>query len=256
MNWYLVLGSPFILALVAWMIWEMLSQMNEHTVYLYARSSAPDAHGVKVRLAIQNGEDVPLRTESGMRWRVQIRAEPEGGALTERPLVFLGPRHLQNGLKDGNREFWLEFEELPANDTWIFDCHLDARAHSLALSLHETRAGAPVHRRLRPVSVSALRIDVRREHWVLNGSTVLPSWSFAAVTIGLVVMLYFGIVLFCSYQWPSWFLTPLSWRRDLGIAVALAICGVGLLKLVQRAAPPIIQGYLRPSELAPTLRQL
>jgi hypothetical protein len=241
--------TPVLAFFATWLAWRLLGEVQEHTVYLFGRVTARDRGEVQIRIALQNGEDVALRSEPGGRWRIEFEVEPEG-SFSSRPDAYLGPRRAVGYWSKDQSIVRLDFEELPPSDTWVFDCRVDVHVRALTLKLYEiNKEGHQVVRRLRRISESSLRIEARHDAVVVRGPETLPSWRFGFAGIALALTIYVMLVQMISSRDAAALIHPFSSLPDIPLMAAIALCGVALLRLVQRPAPAVIQGYQRASDI-------
>jgi hypothetical protein len=252
MSWLWFALAPFVLAIATYVVWTILGEMHAHSVYLYGRAVArgPAAGAIRVRFAIQNGEDVPLCSTDADVWRLQIGIE-DGARFVRNPLVYAGPRPMVGGGGEGESSFWFDFAQLGASDTWVIECDVERQARAMSLRLVELRSGQVVSRRLRRLSASLLRVDLGRgldSEAEVRGSTFLPSAAFGFSSIGAVVLIYAGSVLIFGSDDPAAPVTSFH-PLDVPILASLALLGAAIFRFVQRPAPPLIQGFQEETEV-------
>jgi hypothetical protein len=232
--------------------------IHSHSVYLYGHRRRTE-EGTNFRVAIQNAESVPL--DGCFRAELICGA---GGAFLKRPQIFAGPRGMRGELSDDKRRYSLEFDQLPAYDTWVILCDLrvdaerqkgDGRATSLpqtmgdalglTLRLREIDEDGNLRQRsLRRISVDQLVISAndsikvvgraRKPLIPLGFMMVLLSTAAYALTASFWIWRSAGIP---ALQWLEW---PWDAFALLGIVATASFF------LINAAPPPArsIQGYL------------
>jgi hypothetical protein len=253
MTWLSLVLTPFLVAIGTLFLWTILSEMHEHTMHLYGRAiSASPEQWVRVRLAVQNGEDVPLDAAEGGAWRIRITVGGDG-KFCGPPKAFLGPRPLYGGTQDGQKTFEVDFDVFRASDTWVFECEVDQRATSVTLQLLETRDRKVEPRRLRRLSVSELTVDLNKgvaSEADVRGAAFLPSAAFGTSSLGTLVFIYFGVIRLFGSDAPGAAITSLH-QSDWFVAAVMVCIGIAMFRFVQRTAPPMIQGFSEETHILP-----
>jgi len=253
MTWLSLTLTPFLVAIGTLFLWTILSEMHEHTMHLYGRAiSASPEQWVRVRLAVQNGEDVPLEADDGAEWRIRITVGGDG-KFSRTPKAFLGPRPLYGRTGVGLKTFEVDFDVFRASDTWVFECEVDQRATSVTLALLETRGGKVEARRLRRLSVSELTVDLGKgiaSEADVRGTAFLPSAAFGISSLGTMLFTYFGVIWLSGSDTPGAPITSFH-RSDWFVATAMIGIGTAMFRFVQRTAPPMIQGFSEETHILP-----
>jgi hypothetical protein len=182
------------------------------------------------RVFIQNLEDVALR---GITARLIVSIETSGGRFRRPVRVYAGPIQLTKGYVNDDKEFWVEFSELPENDTWVVECECGDEVEDVRARLIEVD-GKKEHRRRFLLPVLAERaVSVRRDRPVDQDAPGVIATSIGAIATAYVLY--------------AWLREPYPWESmDYAFVGVLVAVGILLAILWRRAVPPfVVQGYLK-----------
>jgi len=242
----LVLRLAIFLISPTWFAWRLSSSILAHSICLSGQRTRHKSL-LWYRFAVQNNESVSL---SGKRLLTVKILDEDGQFLSsagEAPRLFVGRNPVLATLSRDLRELKLEFDELPAYDTWSIECHTNELARNLTMALEEVAAVArekkppagepdqpePALSR-RPVLSHSRLMLYGNQVSVFEGARATPELMFAAAAIGLFFAGYAVAVLFGYGQYTYW---------DIVSALLIVAFGFALWLVIRRPAPSISQGY-------------
>src|SRR5579871_6191673 len=119
----------------------LLTRILAHSVSLSGQRTSDDNDpAVTCRFALQNNEEVSVTS----REQLSIRILDEGGQFDNAApvTVYAGWNNIKAGLSQDGKLWTMQFDELPAYDTWTIDCTMNREARNVEVTLQE--AGAPL----------------------------------------------------------------------------------------------------------------
>jgi len=222
-----------------------LSRFAPHSICLSGQRADDEAKSsIWYRFAVQNNEDVCL---SGRR-RLTIAILDDGCFLDdESQKLFIGRNVVRPSVNKARKVMTIEFDELPAYDTWSIECKTDDLARTLSLSVEDINEkeweskpadgkGADTAAKLLglPAVLSHSKLTLSRDRdTAFEGSAFTPEFIWAVVaTVGVGLLPYSLYAYSRGVDW--WDLAPLS---------LLALFGLGLWYAMRCPPPSISQGY-------------
>jgi hypothetical protein len=232
------------LATFGWFL-TRLSRFAPHSVCLSGQRGKDESESSTwYRFAIQNNEDICL---TGRR-KLAITILDEGKFLDGHyQKLFVGRNVVHAHIEDGHKVLTLEFDELPAYDTWSIECRTDTLARALSLSIRDLQekqadpqdgegkdpdtAGKLL---TLPAVLSHTRLTLSRDRdSAFEGAAFTPEFRWVVVATLLIGLLPYS--LYAYYRGFD--------RWDLAAVLGLALFGLGLWLAIRRRAPSITQGY-------------
>jgi hypothetical protein len=198
-GWINLLLPWLIFAATSGFFASRLSRLAPHSICLSGqRAENEHTSTLSYRFAVQNNEDVSLRG----RYRLTISILDDGCFLSECQKLFVGRNVLRAQMDETQKILTLEFDELPAYDTWSIECHTDALARTVLVAIdgsgeedtepkeRESVARTPGAKLLSvPAALSHTRLTLRRDRdTVFEGAAYTPEgrWAVAAWIIALL----------------------------------------------------------------------
>lgn len=237
---WLIIRLLFLLVSPTWFAWRVSSTVLAHSICLSGQRSRHKS-ALWYRFAIQNNEDVSL---SGQRVLTIRILEDDGRFLSshdEAPRLFVGCNPVRAFVAPDLRVLKLEFEELPAYDTWSIECHTNDLARNLVMTVEESKPATDQAKEQqpapsRPAVLSHTRLSLYGDQRsVFEGARTTPEATFAATAIGLLFLGYFAIVGFLRSFEYSWV--------DVACGLLILAFGFAMWWVIRRPAPSISQGY-------------
>jgi len=242
-----------LLASAGLLLIAVLSTIHSQSMFLYGHR-LQHADFTEFRLAIQNAEASPLEGS----FRVELECGP-GAIFATKPLIYAGPRGLSGGWSDGGRTYLVEFDRLPAHDTWTVHCKVRSQTNdeadqnrpwtdscAIAMRVVELdRDRRPRNRILRRMSADALTLSATDSIKAI-GRTRKPLLRLGSLTALLATVVY-ALTTF-SWMWLVQSELEPAWHDLLMLLVLWAATGA----FIRLAAPPAVravQGYLDPSHV-------
>lgn len=230
-----------------WLAWRLLSSIAAHSICLSGqRSPHKPRSPIWYRFAVQNNERISL---IGKRKLTIAILDPAGRFLAEKkPRLFVGRNAVRAQLAPDLNVLTVEFDEIPAYDTWSIECETNEQARNLSLSIEQVADDKEMNKPstekskdssepllARPASLSHSRLTLYSDQpSAFEGSRSTPEFWWAATAVALALGGYCVVIIFGVKQLNYWDALP---------ALLMVALGFALWGVIRRPAPSISQGY-------------